>query len=195
MPFRGKLYYIAPIENIPSIMEDGILCHNLAERVQHHSIALTVVQERREGKRIPQGKFLHDYVNLYFNARNPMLYLRKARYAEICVLEIEATILSLTGVVVSDMNASRDLCKFMSPDEALKKLNFDMIYARYWTHPADPLEEYQHKGLVCAEVLVPGVVHFDRVMKAYVAEDEGADRLLSSGFSKPVTIEPDMFFR
>ena len=35
-----ELYFIAHIENIPSIIEHGILCHNIIERLPYVSIAM-----------------------------------------------------------------------------------------------------------------------------------------------------------
>jgi hypothetical protein len=192
--FRNVLYNIVHLDNIQSIIQHGILCHNLAKDKVHHSIALDEVQERRENVRVPQGKNLHDYANLYINARNPMMFKRRDKYSDLCVLEIDARVIDLPGVVVSDMNASRDMCKFMSPAEALAVLEFAKIYAKYWTH-SNELDEYIHKGTICSEVLVPSVVPFNYVTRAYVADCSVKNRLLSLGFVKPIVIEPDMFFR
>lgn len=65
--FRNELYYIVRLDNIPSIIQHGILCHDDAEKHDHVTIALEQVQERRENKSVPQGLPLHKYVNLYFN--------------------------------------------------------------------------------------------------------------------------------
>lgn len=192
--FRDVLYNIVDLDNIPSIIQHGILCHKLADAIEHKSVALEEVQNRRENKRVPQGQKLHDYANLYINPRNPMMFLLRARYTDLCVLEISASVIKLSGVVVSDMNASRDMCKFMSPAEALAVLEFAKIYAKYWTH-SNELDEYIHKGTICSEVLVPSVVPFNYVTRAYVADCSVKNRLLSLGFVKPIVIEPDMFFR
>ncbi len=48
------------------------MCYERAKNLKHKSIALEEVQERRDRKRIPNGA-LHEYVNLYFNPRNPMM--------------------------------------------------------------------------------------------------------------------------
>src|SRR5712691_2607983 len=46
------------------------------------------------------------YVNLYLCARNPILYKRQSRHAELCVLRIDPRVLDLPGVVVTDGNAA-----------------------------------------------------------------------------------------
>ncbi len=69
-----ELHYIVAIANVPSIVKNGILCYEKASKVAHISVASREVQERRKKKKIPNGLPLHEYVNLYLNARNPMLY-------------------------------------------------------------------------------------------------------------------------
>jgi RHS repeat-associated protein len=68
-----KLHFISPIENLASILEYGILCHNRAKELPHQSVAMNEIEETRRDKRIPGAGVLHDYENLYFDAHNPML--------------------------------------------------------------------------------------------------------------------------
>src|SRR5690606_32670158 len=79
-----ELHFITPIENVSSILEHGIVCNRLAAKFRHHSIALDVVQQRRAEIRIPGGAPLHAYANLYFHARNPMMYRRQEDHASLC---------------------------------------------------------------------------------------------------------------
>jgi ssDNA thymidine ADP-ribosyltransferase, DarT len=65
-----ELHYITDMANVPSMLEQGILCHRLATRTArgHVSVADHEVQARRAGKRIWLGRYyrrLHDYANLY----------------------------------------------------------------------------------------------------------------------------------
>ncbi len=192
MVSRDELYYIVPISNITSIVEGGILCHNLAKKILHQSVALTEVQERRECKKVPNAGYLHDYVNLYFNPRNPMMYKRRDMFMQICVLSIQREVLYLPGVLVSDMNASKDLCKFLEPKEAIQSLDFEKIYVRNWNIP----DHYDIlKGATCAEVLVPSEVPYRYVVKAYIAHHTLDKTLREYGFSKPIICDADLFFR
>lgn len=68
-----ELHYITAIANVPSILENGILSHALAQAIPYESIAERGVQDRREAKAVPGGRTLHEYANLYFDAHNPML--------------------------------------------------------------------------------------------------------------------------
>src|SRR5438132_2765228 len=119
---------IMPLENIPSVMTLGILSNERAAKVAHHSVALEVVQERRDQKQVPGGLKLHQYANLYFHARNPMLYKRKDTAATLCVLRISMEIWHIDGVVVTDRNASSDYVRFLHPSQA-DLLDYDAIYA------------------------------------------------------------------
>lgn len=84
-----ELHYITPISNVSSIAARGLLSHRRAARHNPDSVALATVQERREAKPVPRGRPLHEYVNLYVNARNPMLYLRSQGddHEGLCVLD------------------------------------------------------------------------------------------------------------
>jgi len=83
-----ELHFITAIDNVLSILEHGILCYQQAINVQHTSIAMNVVQQRRDDKIIPNAGSLHSFANLYFHARNPMMYVRKALHEDICVLRM-----------------------------------------------------------------------------------------------------------
>lgn len=57
-----ELHYITPIENLLSIFEHGILSHSRAEDLDHQSVAMNEVQERRAKVKVPGGRRLHEYV-------------------------------------------------------------------------------------------------------------------------------------
>ncbi len=80
-----EFHYITHIDNLKSICEKGILSYNRANKLAHISIAMQEVQNRRDNKQVPGGRPLHEYVNLYFCARNPMLYLRRNKHSQICI--------------------------------------------------------------------------------------------------------------
>ena len=70
---KNCLYNIVAMDNIASIIANGILCYRDAQRHQHTSIALESVQLRREQVVIPGGPNLHQYTNLYFSYNNPIV--------------------------------------------------------------------------------------------------------------------------
>ena len=64
-----ELHYITPIANVPSILTHGILSHRRAKRISLQSIAKAEVQEKRATVKVPGGRRLHEYANLYICAR------------------------------------------------------------------------------------------------------------------------------
>lgn len=188
-----ELCFIVPISTVPSILKNGILCHRLAERLNHESIANQSVQDIRANKIVPGGKPLHDYANLYVCARNPMMFVRRNGHESLCVLRVSTDVLDLPGVVVTDANASRTFARFRPAPDGLEIVNRELTLATYWTHP-DEVEQYRRKGLKCAEVLVPRVVPVKYILGAYVSCEKGRQALAAVAGSLPITVNANLFF-
>lgn len=86
------LYNIQAIDNVPSIMQRGLLSNERAGRISHVSIAMNEVQARRELVRIPNGLKLHQYANLYFDPWNLMLSRKRSQNEEICILKFDRSV-------------------------------------------------------------------------------------------------------
>jgi hypothetical protein len=184
---------ITPIGNIPSILQHGILSHARASKLPHLSVALQEVQDKRDVKRIHGGLALHEYANVYFHARNPMMSRRRNEARKICVLQISTEILKIPGTVITDQNAVSKYVKFSAPDR-LNGMNLDYVFARNWKHPDDQIEEWRHSSAKCAEVLVPHKIPPRYILGAYVLNDSVRTELTAHGFDLPVTIDEDLFF-
>ena len=191
---RKWLYNIMPIDNISSVMQNGILSYNNAEPFQHRSIAMEGVQALRDRKRVLNGLLLHDYASLYFNPRNPMMFKRQAYYREICVLVVDPSVLDFDGVVITDGNAANSVSRFFPPAEGLSLINFEKIYDRYWNHD-DPFVHDEHKRVECAEVLVPHQVPCQYIVGAYAAIEESKSEMQAKGFDRRIVVKADMFFQ
>lgn len=192
---RHCLYNITLIQNIPSIMELGILCFNDVKQIDHISIAMDNVQGRRNTTILPNGEPLHSYANLYFDYNNAMLYKRKDRAEEICILALSSEVLDLDNCVIADRNASTAIVKFYSSDEGLQYLDYKRIYAQYWNHPDDPFETRNHKAIKCAEVLIPHCIPYYFVLGAYVVSASAKKKLEEVGFDKKIIVKPKAFYR
>jgi ssDNA thymidine ADP-ribosyltransferase, DarT len=189
-----ELHYITAIANLPSILRHGILSHTLADQLAHDSVAMPEIQERRRNKRIPGARLLHEYANLYFDAHNPMLSKCRGRNNEICVLQIDASVLDLPGVIIADRNAASDWTGFRSVSGGLSIISKERVFARYWTHPDDPYEEMRHKSEKCAEVLVPDRVDTNLIGEVYVANQVTLTEFHRLNSRLSVSIRNDMFF-
>lgn len=193
-PRVTELHCIMPMDNIPSVLEHGILSYERAAKLQHHSVALQPVQDKRDQRQVPGGLRLHQYANLYFHARNPMLYKRKDEAHRLCVLRVSTDVLKLRGTVISDQNAASDYVRFLHPSQ-WGLLKFDDIFAMDWRHPDDPVAYWRHKARKCAEVLVEHRIEPQLLAGAYVLDEEAARRLAALGFALPVNVNPELFFR
>ncbi len=193
-PRVTELHCIMPIGNLVSVMKQGILSHEHAAKLKHHSVALQPVQDRRDKKQVPGGLKLHQYANLYFHARNPMMFRRKAQASDLCILRVSTLVLSLPGTVISDQNAASDYVRFLHPRQ-WQVLDFDAIYAMDWRHPDDQIAQWRHSSQKWAEVLVPERVETRYLTGAYVVDETAKKRLESLGLALPATTNPVLFFR
>jgi hypothetical protein len=183
-----------PIANLASVMAHGILSYDGAAKLQHQSVALQPVQDKRDQKQIPGGLKLHQYANLYFHARNPMMYKRQAEAPNLCVLRVSTQVLALAGVVISDQNAASGYVRFLHPRQ-WQVLDFDAIYAMDWRHPDNPAAYYRHSSQKCAEVLVPHCIEPQFLTGAYVVDDAARKRVEGFGLALPLAVNPVLFFR
>ena len=193
---RSKCFYnIMPIENMPSIIRNGILSFDQAQSLSHKSIALSEVQSRREKVYIPNGNKmyrLHSYANLYFTYHNPMMYKRQGEADFICVLAVSQQVINIDGCILSDQNASTDLVKFYTPKDGLQNINFDLVFAQNWTD-TNPYTNRLKKATKCAEILIPNCVPYDYILGAYVVSEESADSLRQTGFDKKLWLTQRYF--
>jgi hypothetical protein len=191
-----ELHYITDMANVPSMLEQGILSHRLAARTarRHISVADEEVQARRASKRIWLGRsyrLLHDYANLYVDARNAMLFLLlQAGQGDLTVLAIDPKVLDLRGVIVADRNAASLAPRFLPSAEGIVALDEAVVTAERWT---DSQEAKQRR---MAEVLVPGRVPPSFIRRAYVPDDDAAGRLRGHlrGASLAIRVNPRLFF-
>lgn len=193
-PRVTELRCIMPIANAASVMAYGILSHDRAAQLVHRSVALQAVQDRRDQKQVPGGLKLHQYANLYFDARNPMMFKRKGDAANLCVLRVSVEVLGLANVVITDCNAASMYVRYLAPSQ-WRLLEFDDIFASDWRHPGDSTRYFQHKSRKCAEVLVPRCVESRFLRGAYVMNSQVGAQLQAAGFTLPVKVDPVLFFQ
>ncbi len=188
-----ELHYITPIDNMPSIIQRGILSHNRAKHVQHQSIAMSEIQNRRKNVNVPGGRRLHDYVNLYICARNPMMFKRRDQYEKLCVLKISPDVVDLPGVVITDGNASGYYALFRPAPKGLAIVDHDLTFADDWRDP-DQIQYYRKKAAKCAEVLVPDQVEPKYIIGAYLACRKALVKFDRYTKGIPATINDHIFF-
>ena len=189
-----ELHFIAHHNNLASIGARGILSFEAVLQLPHTSVAMSEIQDRRAKVKVPGGLDLHRYANLYFHARNPMMFVRKHMHRQLCVLRVDPAVLDLDGVVIADGNASSDWSGFWPSPKGLSKIDEEMTFAEDWTD-RDQITYWQKKRAKCAEVLIPKYVERRYITGVYVscAESETAVRAL--GLPWPTSIDAHLFFQ
>ena len=124
-----------------------------------------------------------------------MMYRRKAGHRSICVLRISPDVLDLPGVIIADQNASSDYVRFFPSPAGLAHIDRELVFAERWTHPGDPIEQFRHRSIKCAEVLVPDRVDASHLTGAYVSGSTGQEALLAVAHGFAATVYGHMFFR
>ncbi len=182
-------------DNLPSILEHGILSHRLAERIPHRSIADEGVQDHRAQVAVPPtGRPLHSFANLYVNCRNIVTYRFKKDLEdaggsdhELCVVEVSLGVLDLTGVIVTDRNAASSP-RWMTPEVGIADLDRDDVFQRYWSGK-------DHWQRMCAEVLVPDRVPPEFITRVFVSCSNPLDATRRVCADVPVEVQGHPFFR
>lgn len=188
-----ELHFIAPINNLASIMERGILSNRRVQGITHESVADHKVQERRSRVRVPDGRPLHEYANLYFDARNPMMYRRLDCRDALAVVCVSPAALDIPGAVIADGNAASTGTRFHPSPRGLAMLDSRYTYARYWTDP-DWSVRAERKRRRCAEVLVPDLVPPELVVRACVCRADVLPRCQDIVPNLTTVVNSDVFF-
>lgn len=193
-------YYITHIMNLSSILEKGILSHSQVdkEQVSYTPIYDTGIVNMRQGKHLPNGKSLWEYANLYFKARNAMLYrvVHDKSANDIAVILIKPSILSRRNIFISNGNAASTASEFYAmPDGQSQIPNIAKEIKNDWWSQGDG-----SKRKMMAECLIPGYVHQSAIKGVYVGTPSALESAKSSvekaGRTKEVEIveDPALFF-
>ena len=192
-----NLYYITHIDNLSSILERGILSHEQIEkeRVQPAHIYHTDIVNRRREKNTPDRKSLWSYANLYFQARNPMMYrvVHEKGAKDLAVVSVAKKILQTPGVFITDGNAANDPTQFYFPSDGLKMLDqqWKIVQNEWWNN----LDGSKRK--IMAECLVPNSVSPEFINSVYVTNEETRKRISGMVGYRSISVipEPKMFFQ
>lgn len=190
-----EVYFITDIRNLGSILDLGLLCHQVAESRGAISIANRDVQARRALK-IVNGLPLHAYVCLYLNARNAMLFevTHRWRPPRVVVLRISPAVLDLPGTMVSDRNAASSRASFWPASEGLERLDERLVMASGW-NVSNPLDKQLRKEIAQAEVLVPIAVPSELILGVVAPAGADAEAATAIAPHLPIAVNADMFFK
>ena len=158
------LYHMTALDNLASVLEHGLLSHNEAHKsnLVHVDISNPQVNDRRSRNAV-NNILLHDYVNFYFQPKNPMLSAKRDVQQQIVFLGADPRLLLLPSTIFSDGNAGTEpgKTKFWTGTNKLDNLRWDIINAQYWNDFEDG------KRIRCAEVLVYPKVAVSNILKIF----------------------------
>ncbi len=155
------LYHMTHKSNLENILRNGLLSHTQARTgLNQVDIANNQVNSRREKREPIHNRSIHEYVPLYFNPKNPMLYVQNAQ-GEIVILAIDKNILLHRNSIFTDGNAASNSTRFFSSVKQLKELNWACIKGEYWNDFDDG------RRIRCAEVLAYPRVETSAIKKIY----------------------------
>lgn len=189
----SQLYYITHIDNVPSILEKGIICHDtiIREGIRYTRIYDEEIVSNRKNRESPNGKSLWNFANVYFQATNPMLYrvTREKGVEKIAIIAVRRDILDLEGVFVSDGNAASYNSKIEPVSPSLLSVIADQIATIWW-------DAVDGKRKSMAECLVPEKIDPEYVQTVFVVNhDVKAEVDQKVGNSRVLVVPmPGLFF-
>lgn len=190
------LFYITHKDNVPSMLRHGILSHAsvLEREVSYRAIYDSEIVSNRQEKLAPDGQSLWQFANVYFQARNPMMYrvAHEKGKNDLAIIGLNSSVLSLPGVFITDGNAANTGTNFYYQREGMAALTeiWDIVNGEWW----NSMDGSKRK--IMAECLIPSNIPPEYIHSIYVANQKIADDLrLTIGTSRvPVVPEPNLFF-
>lgn len=196
LKLRG-LYYITHINNLPSILKRGILCHRIIEqeKIEFTPIYDAEIVASRKEKKITENKNLWDFVNLYCQPRNAMLYrvifFSGVKSEDIIIIGLKNSLLAKKDIFITNGNAASPYTEIFSYDIAQKHLkNIREKTDKEWWASADG-----SKREMMAECLIPNKVEPENISEIYVSNDVALNKVKKiCDESITVIPEPELFF-
>lgn len=190
MPIRlyEELYHITHIDNL-----SGIRLHGLLSKTRMAALHLSMVdisdhevQDRRDRPEPVFSLPIHDYVPLYFNPKNAMLYKRKELRAFLVILAIPITKAMGELYVFTDGNAASGSTK-LDVDLLITRESDSVLKANYWGGLPDG------KRRRCAEMLVHERIEPQLIHHAYCYSNAAHEAVVAR-LGCPATTDRSMFY-
>jgi len=198
LKLRG-LYYVTHIDNLSSILEKGILSHKkvIEENIKFTPIYDADIVAKRKEKKVIEGKNLWDFVNLYFQPRNAMLYrvvfFGNVNKEDIIIIGLKSSILENKNIFITTGNAASPQTEFISSNVSNIKeyhKNIREKTDKEWWSSTDG-----SKREMMAECLIPEKVSPKYISEIYVPNDIALNKVKKiTGEKFPVIPKPEMFF-
>jgi O-acetyl-ADP-ribose deacetylase (regulator of RNase III) len=168
--FVRELYYITHVANLSSILKSGIYCHKLIEEkgITFTPIYNASIVSNRKSITAPDGRSLWNFANVYFQARNPMLYqvVRTKSVEDIAVVGIDKSILNWPDIFITTGNAAHSQSEILPASLGRKNIPSILkeIDVEYWT------EANGSKRKIMAEALIPDFIPAHYIKSVYFGD-------------------------
>jgi len=128
-----EVYYLAPIGNLESILDKGIL--SKSEVVTKDLKFLDFSEKDVQDRRMSSG--IHDFVPFYFTEKTPMAYVQWLRgqtlHQCLLVVEVGKIIQQAEMLFFTNGNAASEVTsQFDDPQKLQSELPLDVIQADFW---------------------------------------------------------------
>lgn len=192
----NNLYYICHIDNLASILEQGLLSHNQVQKHQPKTIYDEDIINLRATIKPNNTQTLWDFSNLYFNARNAMLYrvIHEQTIDNIVIIQFKKTVLDYAkqhNSYISIGNAAHNESSFETIDKGLSQLKkiWKSWNQEYWN------ESDGSKRLMMSELLIEKNIPAKYIDSVYVASEEISNQVKKITNFDNVINEANLFFR
>lgn len=198
-------FRITHIDNIPYILEKGLLRANSSDRSDDFvNIGDPQVIKLRTDM-IIRGIRLADYIPFYLGPRSPMLYVIQHGYNGVrrqepqdivyCVLRLDDVIKGNLECVFTDGHALSALTNYYGKEQLGnidKIVNYDDVYASQWNNNDSDIDLKRRKEaeLLIKEDIAPGYI------RGYIVYNDKAKEMLKSfGIAENmIVVAPNYYF-
>lgn len=181
-----RLYHMTHITNCASILRTGLMSHRSAPK--YRDISNSGVNAHRGAITAQGGLSLHDYVPLYFNPRNAMLYqVQQEHPQQIVILEVSALVCRQDGVLYSEGNAAASDSRIVSTLAAANAFDWPRIRCENWVEGR--IRNLDTKRMMMSECLVPRRIAPEHIVGLHTPDAATRIRLVSA---LPSTRRPDL---
>ena len=135
-----QLEYLAVEANLPAIVRDGLRAPGRATNIENADPRTTDVVPWVGELRCDKiyGLRLVDYVPLFLNGRNTVMFANLKGGRPLCVVRVRADAVNTPGTILSDGPIARDTTRFFNPFEAPSLVDHNAIRAKTWSVFGNP---------------------------------------------------------
>ncbi len=189
-----RLFHMTHMSNLKSIMNFGLSSHNSAP--EYLDISNPTVNSRRERVDPVHKKSLHDYVPMYFNPRNAMLYEKQREHPDkIVIIEVDRRVCLSNYTIYSEGNAAANRSRIVYCLSDVTNFDWSNINSDRWT--IDGVVNVDTKQLMMSECLVLNSVDSEYLISIHVKNSDMMDSVVSTigyGNNAIIKLSPTLFF-